>query len=93
MKILFVIFQILWFINFHSFGQSTTSFYLQPHFGWELPFATFENKNTLPSFIKGAPVDVTVRLGLSLLVDFNRKFSMEFGYDIGSISTGSIKYG
>ena len=75
---------------FDAFNQDMNqiSFYLQPHIGIELPFSSFSNKNFLPKFIENSATDAAIAYGFSLVADFNKKFSIEFGYTWGNIGWG-----
>ena len=71
-----------------SHGQGGIQFYVAPHIGGEWTLSAFENKRNRPPYIKGTWPDLSDKYGLSLLVDFKTRFSVELGYGWGNVGGG-----
>ncbi len=71
-------------------AQKQTTFYLIPHAGIEWPFSKFENKAFRPAIIKNIMPDKTDKYGIALLIDFNRKSTIEVGYGHGNLGWSII---
>jgi len=71
-------------------AQKQTTFYIMPHAGIEWPFSKLADKALTPSAVKKVTPNKTDKYGISLLVDFNRKSTVEIGYGHGNLGWGII---
>lgn len=78
-------------LSFCIYSQEKTRFYLTPSLGVQWGFAKFEDKETLPNYIKRLNVPSGARYGIGLLVDFKEKWGLEIGYGGAELGLG-IKY-
>ena len=91
MKKNIVILLIIVFCNTHlSQAQKQTTFYIMPHAGIEWPFSNFENEAVNHEIVKSAFSKTTDKYGIALLIDFNRKSTVEIGYGHGNLGWGII---
>jgi|GEM_PF-3788777 len=82
---------LLLILSYSAFAQENIRFYLTPSLGVQWGFAKFENKETIPSYVKRTNVPSGARYGIGLLVDFNEKWGLEIGYGGAELGLG-IKY-
>ncbi len=76
---------VLLFTTLSTQAQKQTTFYILPHAGIEWVFSKFEDKVPIQSIIKKIAPEKTDKYGVALLIDFNRKSTIEIGYGHGNL--------
>jgi len=78
------------FIYGFSFGQETINFYIAPQLAGTYPTTAFADRKNKPSYVNRTTAHFYGKYGVKGILDFKKRFALEFGYESAEISWGLI---